>query len=205
MAYTANTGFRFYRDLRGGMTAPTPIRIRIANSVTLRVGDMVRVNTGGFVVTVGATAPVGGVLTGFVDNHGINPFSLGYNTGNPSVTLTGDDTLATSSTNQTRASYIYAEVIVDVAGEYLWRNKADGSFTQTNLFQFFDVDANSRQVATGGASDSNGQLQLMAIDPEGTTMEGDNVSAADATIGLFRIAENQYGLGIDTGTAKIGS
>lgn len=203
MAYTANTGFRFIRDMRGNTSAPSPFRIRIANSTTLRVGDLVRVNTSGFVVGAGVGNPVGGVLVGFVDLNGINPFSLGYNTGGPAITLTGDDTLATSSTNQTRAAYILAEVILDPAGDILWRNKADASQAQTNLLQYFDVDSNNRQVTQSTASDANGQLQLMVIDPEGTTVEPNNPAAADATIGLYRIAENQFGLSLDSATAKV--
>ena len=64
---------------------------------------------------------------------------------------------------------------------------------QTNLYQMFDV-ANGNQVTQSGASDSNGQVQLMKIDPD---------EDADVSKGLFRIHENQFGMGIDTGTAKV--
>ncbi len=202
MARTANTGFFFYRDLRGSAIAPPPTPIRIANSATLRIGDMVRVNTAGFLTAAGAN-PIAGVLVGFRDLNGTSPFSLGYNTGASGVTLTGDDTLATSATNQTRANFVMGEVVIDVAGEFLWRNKATAAQAQTNLFQYFNLDANSRQVDQSTASDSNAQLQLLVIDPEGTTIEVNNPAAADATIGLYRIAQNQYGLQIDAATAKI--
>lgn len=202
MAYTANTGFRYYRDVKGNTASPTPIPVRIANSATIRVGDLVRVNTAGFLVGAGVGAPVAGVLVGFRNQNGTNPFSLGYNTGSSGITLTGDDTLATSATNQTRAEYILGEVIMDFSGEMLWRNKADASQAQTNLLQFFDADSNNRQVTQSTASDSNGVLQLIVIDPEGTTIEPNNPGSADATIGLYRINENQFSMGIDTGTAK---
>ena len=200
MAYTAGTGFRYWRSLSGDTAAPSPIPIRIANSATLRVGDMVRVNTAGLVVTAGVGAAIAGVLTGFVDEVGTNPFSFGYSRGG--VTLTGDDTLATSSTNSTRADYIRAEVIVDVSGDMLWTNDADADQAQTNIFQFFDIDSVSRQVTQSTASDANGQLQLMVWDPKGVSNIVGNPVAADASQGAYRIAENQFGIGIDSATAK---
>mgnify|MGYP001572747944 FL=1 len=200
MAYTAATGFRYFKSLSGATAAPVPIPVRIANSTTLRVGDLVRVNTSGLVVTAGVGNPVAGVLAGFIDQSGVNPFSLGYSGGG--ITKTGDDTLATSSTNTTRADYINAEVIVDVEGDLLWYNDADADQAQTNIFQYFDIDSVSRQVTQSTASDANGQLQLILWDPKGVSNVPGNVAAADASQGAYRIAENQFGIGIDSATAK---
>ena len=200
MAYTASTGFRYWKSLNANGAEPAPQRFRIANSTTLRIGDLVRVNTSGFLVGAGVGNPVAGVLKGFVDQKGINPFSLGYS--GAGVTLTGDDTLATASDNTTRAQYITGEVYVDVAGTSLWLNDADASQAQTNVFQYFDVDSNNRQVTQSTASDANGQLQLIEWDPKGTSNEPDNPEAADASQGAYRIAENQFGVGIDSATAK---
>ena len=201
MAYTASTGFRYWRSLTGEMTAPVPVPIRIANSTTLRIGDLVRVNTAGLVTGAGVGNPVAGVIVGFIDERGMNPFSLGYGSRTAS-TLTGDDTLATSSTNTTRVDYINAEVILDVDGDILWINDADADQAQTNLFQFFDVDSNSRQVTQSTASDANGQLQLIVWDPKGVSNIPGNPTAADASMGAYRISENQFGIGIDSATAK---
>lgn len=184
--------------MNGNDAPPIPLRITIANSTSLRVGDVVRVNTAGFVVASGATGLAAGVVQGFVDETGINPFSLGYKTGNPSVTLTGDDGITTSSSNQTAAHYMQAEVILDPAGVLLFLNKTDGTLTQSNLFQYFPVDSNSRQIATGSASDANGTFQLIALDPEST-----GGATADGTKGAFRLAGNQYGNLADNATAKI--
>lgn len=196
MAYTANTGFRYFKSLSGNTAAPTPIQVRIANSTTLRVGDAVRVNNAGLLVTAAAGEPIGGVLIGFVDNGGINPFSLGYS--GAGTTLTGDDTLATSSTNSTRAKYILGEVIMDPAGDILWLNKADTALAQTNLLQFADSDANGRQLATTSPSDANGQWQIIMLDPEAS-----GGKAADTTVAAVRINENQFSAGIDSATAKV--
>src|SRR3990167_6615057 len=161
MAYTASSGFRFWRSLSGESHAPQPIPVRIANSTTLRVGDAVRINTSGLLVTAAAGEALAGVLVGFQDEDGINPFSLGYS--KAGVTRTGDDTLATSSTNSTRADYILGEVIIDPAGDILWLNDSDTAVTQVDLFVFVDNDANGRQLATGSKSDSNGQWQLILL------------------------------------------
>ena len=197
MAETANTGFKYYKSLSGNMAAPTSIPFRIANSTTLRLKDLVRVNTAGFVVTAGVGEAVGGVVVGLEDQNGINPFSLGYDTTGPSVTLTGDDQVATSSSNQTSANYINARVVVDPSGDILWLQKADAALARTNTFQYFDVDSNGRQVTVSTASDANGQVQLVLLDPEAT-----GGKTADTTMGAFRIVENQFGLGIDSATAK---
>lgn len=196
MAYSASTGFRYFRSLSGQGEMPTPLRIRVANSTTLRIGDAVRVNTSGFVVRAAAGNPIGGVCLGLVDNNGINVLGQGYGTGT-GATLTSDDTLTTASTNQTKAVAVFAEVAVDVSGDMLWLNDADSDLAQTNLFQFFDSDASGQQITVSSASDANGQWQLMELDPEAS-----GGATANASKGLFRIAENQFGLGIDTGTAK---
>ena len=81
MAYTASSGFRYWRSLSANTAAPLPVPVRIANSTTLRVGDIVRVNTSGLLVSNGATSPAAGVLVGFSDHDVINPFSLGYDKG----------------------------------------------------------------------------------------------------------------------------
>lgn len=197
MAYTANTGFRFWKSMNGQETSPVPNLLRVANSATLRVGDSVRVNTSGFATGAGASAAIAGVVVGFVDENGINPLSLGYNTGNPSVTLTGDDTITTSSSNQSSAHYIQAEVVLDPTGSLLWLNKADGALAQANLFSLFVEDSNSRQISASSASVTDGQWQLVLLDPEST-----GGKAADTTKGAFRLAKRQMVtiIGTNSGT-----
>lgn len=195
MAYTAGTGFRFYKSLSGNTAAPTPIPVRIANSTTLRIGDVVRVNTSGLLVAAPTTDAAAGVLVGFVDNNGINPFSLGYS--KAGVTRTGDDTLATSSTNSTRADYILGEVIVDPAGDILWLNDTSTALTQVDLFTFADSDSSARQLTTNSLSDATGQFQIMMLDPEAS-----GGATADTTKVACRLTRNQFGLLIDSATAK---
>jgi hypothetical protein len=197
MARSASTGFTYYKSLSGNTAAPTSIPIRVANSTTLTLGDAVRVNTSGLAVLVGAGSPVGGIVVGLYDEKGMSPFALGYDLSVPSCTLSGDDTVVTASDNSSRAHYIMAAVVIDPAGDILWLNDADDDVAQTNLFQHFDVVAASDQIDVATASEANGQFQLIALDPEAT-----GGVTANASKGVFRIAENQFGLGIDSATAK---
>lgn len=138
---------------------------------------------------------VGGVCVGLTDENGINILGQGV-ANDTGSTLTGDDTVASSSTNTTRANYVKAAVVLDVQGDILWLNDADGDLAQTRLFQMFDVDS-GRQVTLSSGSDANGQVQLIRLDPQAT-----GGATADASKGLFRINENQFSMGIDSATAK---
>ena len=198
MAYSATTGFRLRKNLLGIQTEGQQIGVRVANSTTLKLGDAVRWNTSGFLVRSAAGEAVLGIVTSFracqIDNFtGISPFSLGADV--TGLTLTEDDQVATSATNQTRTDlFLVAQVTVDPAGVLLWYNDSDGTLATTNIGQYFDVLSGSNQISQATASDSNGQFELIEIDPD---------NDADASKGLFRIAESQIGGGIDSGTAKI--
>ena len=191
MAKSATTGFSFRKGLNG-LEHVGSTDIILANSATVKIGDLVRVNTAGYLVRCATGEAPCGVLMGIVDQNGINVFSPRA-TGTTGSTLTPDDQIATSSTNQSDTTRtLKGQVALDVSGQLLWFNDADSTLAQTNLLQMFDV-ANGNQVTVGGASDSNGQVQLIQIDPDGD---------ADVSKGLFRISENQFGIGLDTGTAK---
>lgn len=192
MAKSNNVGF-FLRKSLIGQEAPTTVDAIIAGSATLIVGQLVRINNAGLVVPAATGEVFAGVLAGIVDKNGINAFS-GRGTGLSGATLTGDDTVVTASDNASNAAKnLKAQVYFDPAGQLLFYNQADTALAQTNLLQFFDV-ASGTQVTTGSASDSNGQVQLVQLDPDndGTT-----------TKGLFRMNETVFNAGVDTGTAKI--
>jgi len=118
---------------------------------------------------------------GIVDNNEINPLSYGY-LNNTGATLTGDDTVATASDNESRANYIQLQVVVDPAGACLWYNDADGNLAQAQVGSFYDVTAGSDQIDQSTTSDTSGQFQLVEIDPD---------ADGDASKGLFRLAECQ--------------
>lgn len=195
MARTAATGFYYYGSISGMTTTPVPMLIRMGNSETIRIGDLVRINTSGLAVACASGAVVGGVCTSLTDENGVNILGQGI-TNDTGATLAGDDTVTSSATNSTRANYIQVEVIIDVVGDILWFNDADATVAQTNLFQFFDV-ASGRQVTVGSASDANGQVQLIRLDPEAS-----GGATADVSRALYRINENQFSRGVDSATAK---
>lgn len=189
MALTASTGFR----LRAGVDMDSIILldIRVKNSSTVRIGDVVRVDTNGFALRATGTEPVGGVVLGIVDKSGTPPFTAFY-INNTGATITGDDTVTTSSSNQTRTdNWIEVQIAFDPAGQYLYYNDADADLAQEGLFQFFDT-TNSNQI-TGAGGDANGQFQCVGIDPD---------NDGDLSKGLFRINESHYSGGVDSATAK---
>jgi hypothetical protein len=180
MAKTNSKYFEYRKNLSGVGSAPTPLKILVANSTTLKVGEMARVNTSGLAVEAGAGNPILGLVIGLIDNNGTPVNSFGY-TGATGHTNSGDDTVVTASDNTTRALAVYAEIAV-ATSDTVFYNDADGSLAQTNLLQCFDLAATSDQVATGTASDTNGQLQLVQLDPD---------NDADLSKGLWRVAEPQ--------------
>ena len=188
MAKSASTGFSFIKSLIG-TEHPGTANFLLAGSATVKIGDLVRVNDAGLLVRAATgTSPVG-VLVGIVDSAGINAFSPRAG-GTSGATLTGDDTIATASDNATNvAKNLKGQVIVDPAGVCLFKCITDVAVAQTNVLQFFDVDAGS--TVTVGGSDANGQVQLVELDPNSTTS------------GYFRINESQFNAGLDTATAKI--
>jgi hypothetical protein len=191
MARTNSKYFEYRKNLLGVGSSPTPLKILVDNSTTLKVGQFARVNTAGYVVAAGVGNPILGLVVGLIDNNGtpVNSFQYGGNTGH---TNSGDDTVVTASDNRSRALAVYAEIAVAV-DSILFYNDADGDLAQTNLMQLFDVASTSDQVATGGASDTNGQLQLVELNPD---------NDGDLSKGLFRVAEPQL-LGYNGGIVAI--
>lgn len=193
MAKTANTGFYFRKSLYG-VDQPAAQTYIIDNSATVKIGDLVRINTSGYLVRCATGGIPAGVLVGIVDQNGTGVFSPRA-TGVAGATLTPDDTCATSATNTTDLTrQISGQVLIDPASNLLFYNVADGALTQTMLFQTFDV-ANGNQVTSGGGSDTTSkEVMLMSLDPDGD---------GDTTKGLFRIANNQFGVGVDKGDTRI--
>jgi hypothetical protein len=114
-----------------------------------------------------------GVLTGFRDKNGK---TIDFDSGS-------DVAFTAASDNTTDAE---VSGIVDV-GRNIWiQLDADASLATTNLGQYFDMN-NSIQVDVADASDSNGAVQLIKLDPEG------DQGTADASMGLYRIADHQFG------------
>lgn len=147
------------------------LSILMDDSTTYVIGDLVTVNTDGHLALITSSdEKIAGVVQGFVGPNGEHvDFDTGYN-----------DRVTSDSDNTTDEQY---EALVDVGREIWIQIDADASLAQTNLFQYFDLN-NSYQVDVGDASDSHGAVQLIKLDPEGT---------GDASMGLYRIADHQFG------------
>lgn len=186
MAKSSADGFEYYGSITGRTENPVPRRFLIATSTTLKINDAVRVNTSGYLVPAGVGYPILGILVGLVNSKGINVLGHGF-VNNVGATLTGDDTVTTASDNTSRAEGVYGQVVLDPAGDCLWLNDASGTLTQAMLLACFDVDAaDSRTINVSSVSDSDGQFQLVQLDPDAT-----GGKAADVSKGLFRIVQNQ--------------
>lgn len=193
MARTNSKYFEYRKNLSGNMAAPIPVKIKVANSTTIKRGQAVRVNTAGFIVPNGAANAALGIVAGLIDNNGVPVNAFQYDSGRTGHTNSGDDTVVTASDNQTRTLAVYAEVEVGLES-VLFFNDANGDFADTNLLQFFDLVSTSDQVDQATALDTNGVLQLIQLDPDGD---------GDASKGLFRINENQLNGALDSATAKV--
>jgi len=181
MARTNSNYFDYRKNLLGAVGSPTPLKILIANSTTLKYGQMVRVNTSGFVVAAGVGNAILGYVSGFIDNSGVPVNGFQYDVSKTGHTNSGDDTVVTASDNQSRAKAVFAEVVVPTEGVLLY-NDASADLAQTNLMQLFDLTSSSDQVDQGTASDTSGQMQLVQLDPD---------NDGDASKGLFRVSEPQ--------------
>ena len=162
--------------MRGATIKSNPERTRILpilidDSITVVIGDMVTVNTDGHVALASnSDEKLAGTVTGFVDADGVSPaFATGFR-----------DRVTTDSDNTTVA---LVRALVDVGREIWFQMDADASLSQTHVFMYFDLN-NSYQVDVGDASDTDGAVQLLKLDPEGS---------GDASMGLYRIADHQLG------------
>lgn len=177
MSYSVSTmpiGFELRQNLVEGSDSPKLLwgdRTIIANSVTVTLGDSVYWDTDGFIaLSTGQGEKVLGIVAGVTDQNGI---SIAPDSGTLNdYTVDSDNETAATKKKKVR-------VIVDKNANFL--NDSNGSLAQTNIGQFFDLTTES-QIDQATASDTSGQFQLVKIDP---------LNDADASLGLFKIAESQ--------------
>lgn len=192
MARTSSQYFEYRKNFDGSTGAPTPLKVIVADSTTLKIGQMARVNTSGFAVQAGVGNAVLGLIVGLIDNDGTPVNSFSY-TGATGHTDTGDDTVTTASDNTTRARAVFAEIMVGTPGIIFYAD-ASGALAQTNMLQLFDLDADSDQPDQSTASDTSGQLQLVELDPD---------DDGDTSKGLWRVAEPQLMYHVGNSTAIV--
>ena len=180
------------RSMQGGDDSGETRDFVITNSTTITIGDAVRLASG-FIALADQTNRPLGVVTGIVKRESTNandptlPLGTdaigsvsGTRTGNPGNV--GSETYASASDNQT-VDMVMARVLVDPSQEYY--NDSDGTLTAAMIGTYFDCLAASDQIDQSSTS-TTGQFVLMAIDPD---------NDADASKGIFRIAEHALSLG----------
>lgn len=171
------SGFALRKSLKGPIGEVCLLEFIGKNSIAFQVGDLVRLNTSGFLDVVDATESIVGVVAGVVDNKGIRVDP-------DSGTL---DTYTMPSANQTAATRTRFVQVIPALPEYLWYNDASTTLTQAMVGAYFDT-TDENDVAVGGVTDTwSAQVQLIALDPDGD---------GDASKGLFRIVESQIGAAV---------
>jgi len=160
-------GFQYRKNLLT-KDAPVMLEFIIDNSDTITIGDAVMLNSDGHAVVATAGEEVLGIVAGVVSSKGLAI--------DPDSGTLADYTV--DSDNET-VDAVKVQVIVDKYS--LFSNDSSGTLATTNLMQFFDLTSES-QIDQSSASDTTGQFQLISLDPDGD---------ADASKGLFRIAESQ--------------
>lgn len=163
------SGFKFRKSLRGDGVVPAELQIIGANSVVFQIGDVIRINTGGFAALFTAGDLVLGVVTGVVDKNGgrIDPDTNTLDT----YTLASDN----QTVAQKKVRYIPA------LQDYLFYNDSDDTLAQANLMQFFPLN-DENDVNGSSSSDSTlDTVRLVEIDPDGD---------GDASKGLWQFVES---------------
>src|SRR5690348_11418301 len=139
---TSVKGFRFYKSLLG-VDSPVQLLYILENSVTVTVGDAVRLDTNGCVKRCASTDPaVLGIVQGIYDQNGqLGVFSPRIpSTAIAGATLTFDDTIATASDNRTNVAKKLSVYVIPDQGEVLYWNQANNTgLAQANIGQLYNV------------------------------------------------------------------
>ncbi len=169
-----------YRGQLNGAENPVVLDVVIANSITVKVGDVLNLaafSAGGGAERAVATEKVLGVCVGIVNKDGIdldNADTASYD----GTWTSSSKTYLTTSDNKTD-KLIAAKLIVDPFA--LFYNDSAGSLAAADDMKYFDV-ADQDQIADQDGHDTAGAFQLIKRDPDGDS---------DASKGIFRMVETE--------------
>lgn len=168
--------FKFRKNLDGNPYSPALIYNIGKNSIIFTVGDVVRINTSGFVDLCTTTEQAFGIVAHVVDKNGkaVAPDS-GTN-----------NTWTMNSANQTSASYQYQVGMIPVFGHYAFSADSDTTIDQADFGKYYALNSTSDGVVTSGESDTIGSLdvQVIGLDPDNN---------GDTSMGLYRFVNTQVG------------
>jgi len=179
---TTDYGFTPVRN-EGGRTTGIRKSYIIDDSQTIHIGDMVLLETTGFIIPATAGSRILGCIIGITDSNGLDmDNSQAINTGS---TWTSPNTIVTDSDNTTVDQQ---RAIVDIDPFTLYSNQPNGAINTTSssgkcglkgsyvdLASACQVDENN----AGNAFNVTAQLFCWGLDPENTAR------------GLYSIAEHQ--------------
>jgi len=168
-----------YRGQLNGAENPVTLDLVIANSATVKVGDvltMTALASGGGVSRASAGNRVLGVCVGIVDQNGIDLDNTSPS--NFDGTWTSSSKTYVASSNNKTNKLVKAKVVVDKYS--IWYNDTAGSLVAADEFKYFDLN-DQDQIADQDGHNTAGAFLLIKRDPDGD---------ADASKGLFVITES---------------
>jgi len=166
-------GFSYRKNLDGSSYTPSLMYLIGKNSVEFQIGDLVRVNTSGFIDVADAGEGVCGVVAQVVTRARATK---------DSDSATSLDTYTMSSDNQTVAKDMIA--FIPALPHYLFYNDTDGDMDEAHIGMYFDAITHSQIDESSGHDTTQSTFRLWEYDPD---------HDGDASKGLFQIVESQFG------------
>lgn len=168
-----------YRGQLNGAENPVLHNIVIANSATVKVGDvltMTALASGGGCSRASAGSRVLGVCVGIVDANGIDLDNT--STSNYDGTWTSSSSTYVASADNKTDKLVKAVVNIDKYS--IWYNDAAGDLVAGDEFKYFDL-TDQDQIADQDGHNTAGAFLLIKRDPDGD---------GDASKGLYVTAES---------------
>lgn len=166
-----------YRGQANGAHNPVVLRLPIANSATVKVGDAVYISTNGVTRATSSTLVLG-IVQGIVDANGIDLDNTSVD--NYDGTWTSSSKTYAASADNLTDKKVMAQVIVDE--DALFYNDADGNFTNPTDVGLLIKCADQDQIDEDTTSATVGQFYLWKLDPDGD---------GDASKCIVKIARSQ--------------
>ena len=174
-----------YRGQLNGAENPVVLDVLIGASLTVKVGDAVKVyafSSGGGCSRASAGNLILGIVQGIVNKDGIDLDNADTSTYDGTWT-SSTKTYAAASDNLTDKQ-IKAKVIVDTNA--LFYNDTAGSLAAGDEYKHFDLN-DQDQIADQDGADAAGAFILIKRDPDGD---------GDASKGIFIISESDLGYAV---------
>lgn len=166
--------FKFRKNLDGSSYTPSLLYGIGKDSIIFTIGDIVRINTSGYIDLSEANEQIIGVVVSVVDANGL-PVT-------PDSGTTNTWTMASANTTSPKNQVAY----IPAFPHYAWSADSDTTITVADLGCYFNANSTSDGIVTSGQSYTIGTLQFQCIglDPN---------SDGDASMGLYRIVGSQMG------------